>query len=315
MINESDFRRIDLNLLVVFAALMRERSVSRAASRLFLGQPAVSAALKRLRELCDDQLFVRTGKEMSPTPRAVQLAARIGPSLQAIRDAIAEPSGFDPATAKQVFRIGTSDAIEVALLPSLMARLREQAPGCSVIVRSPNARFNARTALDADEVDVVIGPADTIPSWQRSEVIATVQFVCLFDAARLGITAPITLAQFLGFPHLLTTFAGDLHGFVDELLAARGLKRQVILGTPHFGVLPMVLRQTDSIVTLPQLSAQMFSAQFGLAVSPLPLPVEPMSLVLQWSATTEQDPALAWLRAQVLACGRAAIRPADDRTA
>ena len=136
--NRNDLRRVDLNLLIVFETLMHERSVTRAAEKLFLGQPAISAALSRLRGLFDDPLFVRTGRSMEPTARATEIFSLLSPALDSISTAVSRASEFDPATSQAVFRIGLSDEVEFALLPSLLKRLRSEAPGIVLVVRRAN---------------------------------------------------------------------------------------------------------------------------------------------------------------------------------
>jgi len=136
--NRNDLRRVDLNLLIVFETLMHERSVTRAAEKLFLGQPAISAALARLRSLFDDPLFVRTGRSMEPTARANEIFALLSPALDSISTAVSRATDFDPATSNQVFRIGLSDDVEFALLPPLLRRLRAEAPGVVLVVRRAN---------------------------------------------------------------------------------------------------------------------------------------------------------------------------------
>lgn len=136
--NRNDLRRVDLNLLIVFETLMHERSVTRAAEKLFLGQPAISAALSRLRSLFDDPLFVRTGRSMEPSARAVEIFALLSPALDSISTAVSRAAEFDPATSTSVFRIGLSDDVEFALLPMLLKRLRAEAPGIVLVVRRVN---------------------------------------------------------------------------------------------------------------------------------------------------------------------------------
>lgn len=136
--NRNDLRRVDLNLLIVFETLMHERSVTRAAEKLFLGQPAISAALSRLRNLFDDPLFVRTGRSMEPSARAMEIFALLSPALDSISTAVSRAADFDPATSTAVFRIGLSDDAEFALLPQLLKRVRAEAPGIVLVVRRVN---------------------------------------------------------------------------------------------------------------------------------------------------------------------------------
>ena len=146
--NRNDLRRVDLNLLIVFETLMHERSVTRAAEKLFLGQPAISAALSRLRNLFDDPLFVRTGRSMEPSARAVEIFALLSPALDSISTAVSRAAEFDPATSTAVFRIGLSDDVEFALLPMLLKRLRADDP--PLPVRSFELHMAWRGSQDND---------------------------------------------------------------------------------------------------------------------------------------------------------------------
>ncbi len=136
--NRNDLRRVDLNLLVIFEALMFERNLTRVAEKLFIGQPAVSAALGRLRDLFDDQLLLRNGRAMEPTARALDILKEIRPALDTISGAVSRAKEFDPATSADVFRIGLSDDAEFGLLPPLLKQLREEAPGIIVVIRRAN---------------------------------------------------------------------------------------------------------------------------------------------------------------------------------
>ncbi len=138
--NRNDLRRVDLNLLIVFETLMHERSVTRAAEKLFLGQPAISAALSRLRILFDDPLFVRSGRTMEPSARAVEIFALLTPALDSISTAVSRAAEFNPATSNAVFRIGLSDDVEFGLLPPLIKRLRAEAPGVVLVIRRRQRR-------------------------------------------------------------------------------------------------------------------------------------------------------------------------------
>jgi len=161
---ETDFRNLDLNLLLVFHALLKERNVTRAAQRLFVGQPALSGALKRLRAAFDDELFVRTSHGMEPTPRALELARAIDPLLLSLQQAFHKRPSFDPATTERVFRVGLSDALEVAVMPGLMQRLSAVAPGVRLITHLTD-RTRASTMLDAGELELAVGVFLEVPAW------------------------------------------------------------------------------------------------------------------------------------------------------
>src|SRR5476651_2878341 len=176
--NRNDLRRVDLNLLIVFETLMHERSVTRAAEKLFLGQPAISAALSRLRGLFDDPLFVRTGRSMEPTARAAEIFALLSPALDSISTAVSRASEFDPATSTAVFRIGLSDDAEFALMPPLLKRLRSEAPGIVLVVRRVNYILMP-ALLASGEISIGVSYTNDLPANAKRKVLRT--------SARVGI--------------------------------------------------------------------------------------------------------------------------------
>ncbi len=212
--NRNDLRRVDLNLLIVFETLMHERSVTRAAEKLFLGQPAISAALSRLRTLFDDPLFVRTGRSMEPTARAQEIFAHLSPALDSISTAMSRASEFDPATSTAVFRIGLSDDVEFGLLPPLLRRLRAEAPGIVLVVRRANYLLMPNL-LASGEISVGVSYTDELPAnAKRKTVRRSKPKILRADSA----PGQLTLDDYCARPHALVSFAGDLSGFVDEEL-------------------------------------------------------------------------------------------------
>lgn len=221
--NRNDLRRVDLNLLIVFETLMHERSVTRAAEKLFLGQPAISAALSRLRTLFDDPLFVRTGRSMEPTARAQEIFAHLSPALDSISTAMSRASEFDPATSTAVFRIGLSDDVEFGLLPPLLRRLRAEAPGIVLVVRRANYLLMPNL-LASGEISVGVSYTDELPAnAKRKTVRRSKPKILRADSA----PGQLTLDDYCARPHALVSFAGDLSGFVDEELEKFGRKRKV----------------------------------------------------------------------------------------
>jgi LysR family transcriptional activator of mexEF-oprN operon len=297
-INEIDFRKADLNLLPVFSALLKERSVTRAAGRLYLGQPAVSAALTRLREMFKDELFLRTAKGMEPTARALELAEQLGPALEIIHREMFGAPRFDPATAERTFRLGMPDSIEVALSPSLIERIQREAPGVRVAIRLAGHEQGAKL-LDNHEMDLGISRFTDAASWHRQENLYREGYVSLFDGARLGIGSPIGLEDYLALPHLLMSFSGDFEGVVDEALARRKLRRRVLLSTTRFSALPFMLKETDAIATLPASMARRCAEAFGLTLSPTPVEIETFTVSMLWHARHDRDPGHIWLRETV----------------
>jgi DNA-binding transcriptional LysR family regulator len=294
-INETDFRRLDLNLLVAFQVLVREKSVTRAAERLFLGQPAMSGALARLRDLFQDQILVRTGRGMAPTTKALALSAQLTPALDAIRATLFAQPAFDPATQSRTFHLGMRDWVETWLMPELIARVQRAAPRVRIAVRPSDARLGARM-LEDEEMDLGISVFPDGPSWQRREQLAVMGYRCVYDAGRLGVGSPLSLDEYLAHPHLVTPPQSDFRGIVDDELVGRSKRRAVIYTTPRFAALPMILRRAAVIATVPEQSAQHWAEVFGLTSSPVPVRIAPFALSMIWHAKREGDAGLRWLR-------------------
>jgi len=300
-INERDFRGLDLNLLLVLHALLKERNVTRAASRLFIGQPAVSGALKRLRHAFGDDLFVRTSHGMEPTPRALELAAVIGPLLGSLQQALSARPSFDPSTSDRVFRIGLSDSLEVALMPALMQRLAQTAPKARVISRVSD-RLHSAALLDSGEVELAVGVLQDVPTWQRRRSLFDWTFVCVFNPQHVRVRAKrITLAEYLRYPHVITSFDASLSGFIDDRLKERGLARRVVFSSPHFATSPLIVRQMPAIATVPTFIAATWRDALGLSVSPVPIDVPTYAVEASWTAANDGDAGLQWLIAELQA--------------
>ncbi|WP_048306702.1 LysR family transcriptional regulator [Halomonas sp. PR-M31] len=293
--NRSDLRRIDFNLLVVFETLMQERSVTRTAERLFLGQPAISAALSRLRQLFDDSLFIRTGRTMEPTARALEIFHLLQPALDSIADALSSANEFDPATSASVFRIGLSDDVEFGLLPPLLRRLRAEAPHIVLVVRRANYLLMP-ALLSSGEITVGVSYTHELPANAKRKVLR-ISKPRLLRADR--IPGSLTLDDYCARPHALVSFTGDLSGFVDTKLAEFGRTRHVVLAIPQFNGLSTLLAGTDIIATVPDYVATALTAHGGLREDDLPFECRPFELSMVWSGTQDNDPAERWLRSRI----------------
>src|SRR5262244_2206934 len=216
-IGENDFKRLDLNLLVAFQLLVREKSVSRAAERLFIGQPAMSGALARLRDVLQDEILVRTGRGMEPTAKALTLYAQLTPALESIRATLFEQPAFDPATQSRTFHLGMRDWVEAWLMPELMTRVQEAAPRVRIAVRASDAQLGARM-LENEEMELGISVFPDGPAWLRREQLAAMGYRCVYDGRRLGLRSPLTLEDYLAHPHLVTPTQADFRGPVDDEL-------------------------------------------------------------------------------------------------
>ena len=297
-IRTNDFRKLDLNLLVAFQVLVREKSVSRAAERLFLGQPAMSGALARLREVLQDEILVRTGRGMEPTAKALTLYAQLTPALESIRATLFEQPAFDPATQSRTFHLGMRDWVETWLMPALVARVQQAAPRVRIAVRASDARQGAHM-LENEEIDLGVSVFPDGPPWQRREQLAAMGYRCVYDGKRLGIRSPLTLEQYLAHPHLVTPTQADFRGPVDDVLVGGSKRRKVIYATSRLAALPLILRRTAVIATVPEQSAQQWAEVFGLTSSPVPVHISPFAISMIWHAKREGDAGLHWLRCVV----------------
>jgi len=295
---KNDFRRLDLNLLVAFQVLVREKSVSRAAERLFIGQPAMSGTLARLREVFQDDILVRTGRGMEPTTKALALYAQLTPALESIRATLLEHPVFDPATQSRTFHLGMRDWVEAWLMPELMARVQKAAPRVRIAVRASDAQLGARMLQD-EEMDLGVSVFPDGPVWQRREQLITMSYRCAYDGNRLGIRSPLTLEEYLAHPHLVTPAQTDFRGPVDDELVGRGKRRTIIYTTSRFAALPFMLRRADVIATVPEQLAQQWAEVFGLTSSPVPVRIVPFAISMIWHVKREGDAGLQWLRGVV----------------
>jgi len=310
---ERDFRGVDLNLLVSFLVLVRERSVSRAAAKLFLGQPAVSGALARLRELTGDELLVRTAQGMVPTPRALALADQLAPALESVRGALTESGGFDPSRGERSFRLGMPDWMEAWLMPGVLAEVAQQAPGVRLAVRASD-RSRASRMLEAGEMDLGLSVFDPGPAWQRMAALGTRNYRCVYhpDQVKLPPSGRLTRAHFLRLPHLFISYQGDFEGQVDTALAALGAQRRVLYATPHFGSLPGLLARLPAVATVPELLVPGWRQRFGLQAAAPPLKLPDYTLSCVWHARHDGDPALRWLRELLQRSAAALLDGAGD---
>lgn len=292
-IYDSEFRKADLNLLVVFAALMREGSVTRAAAALHLSQGAVSAALGRLRRLFDDELFTRTRAGIEPTRRAVELARRIEPALGLVQAAVTGRDHFDPATARHVFTLGMSDDLEAALLPRLLAAAAGL-PGIRIAVRQAN-RNTVADMLDHGAIDLGIAAAPAHGPDHRTRDLFASGYTCLFNPRLLPLPTPLSLDDYLTHPHLLISYDGR-RGIVDDLLEARGLTRRIVASTTHFAGAALQLTTLPALATLPTHAATVYADTLDLTATEPPLPMPRYTVSAIWHTTVADDPAHTWLR-------------------
>lgn len=295
-VNRNDLRKVDLQLLVVFESLMHERNLTRTGEKLFLGQPAISAALLRLRDFFNDPLFVRNGRNMEPTPRACEIFQRLPMALDGISQALDEMNDFIPESSTAVFRIGMSDDVECGLLPRLLTHLRKAAPLCVVVVRPANFLL-LPGLLSTGEISVGVSYTTQLPANAKCRTLRTIKPSVIRANDGLG---PLTLDQYCARPHALISMSGDLCGKIDQDLAVVGRKRQIALAVPHFTALGALLRGSDMIATVPDYAATALCAGADLTMECPPFDIAESKLTMVWRAASDQDPSERWLRQQIV---------------
>ncbi len=289
-------RDLDLNLLRVFDAVLRERAVTAAAASLDLTQPAVSNALARLRALLGDPLFVRTPNGMDPTPFARELAEPVRQALALLESALAHGPGFDPANATRAFRFYMSGLGQIEFLPPLIERVQKQAPSVRLEAVALDVE-DIGGALAAGALDLAVGFLPGLGPPVRRRALFRDPYVCLMRAEHP--VRSLTKRKFLEASHALVTYRGG-HRVIEEALERAGLARRIALRVPHFTVVPMVLERTDLILTLPERVAKVFERRGRLRSLPPPVPIPAAEVAVHWHERFEADPGNRWLREMVI---------------
>lgn len=297
MINHSDIYRIDLNLLVVFDAIHAERNVTRASRRLNIGQPAVSAALSRLRDLLGDELFVKAPGGVVPTPRAEALVAPVREILLGMHNLFVEERSFSLAEETRVFALGVTDSIEERWLPGLAARLRVHAPGIDLQAREA-APDSVLQLMDEGLVDLALGGYADGGHQHRRRFLYREPWVCLFAPEQLG-TDQLDLDGYAAALHVIGSSRGLRSNSVDAALATLGRRRRVFVSTPHFSAIPWYLRTMPCVATLPERIGDHYARVFGLTRRPVPLTLADTEVFALWHTSHDRDPLNRWMREQL----------------
>ncbi|RON10020.1 LysR family transcriptional regulator [Pseudomonas brassicacearum] len=291
---------IDLNLLKVFEALHDESSASRAALRLGVTQSAVSAALRRLRDVYADQLFVRTGRGLAPTLRANQLKPVISDALNKCRQSLAM---IDPAANQYEGRsviVGLSDDFEIAYGRRLIEEIERRAPKLRLIFRQTHSQIVAHALLERS-VDLAITAGGFAERLLSRQVLGEGSYQCLVDPDSLADgQQEIGLDEYVAREHILVSSGGFI-GITDEGLAGLGLSRRVCASTTHFAALPFLLKGSQAVATIPAHAAQSIAALSGLTVLPCPLSLPRYPIELGWRTNSQLDPLLLKVREAIVA--------------
>lgn len=302
-IDHFNLRTFDLNLLVAFDVLMLELSVTRAAARLKIQQPAMSHALATLRTLFDDVLFIRTGHTMEATPRAKALHQAIHPILLQTQQALKADARFNPANEERTFRLGINGQLEAMLTPGLLAHISQQAPGIR-IQSVPLGDQAIEVLLNDNQIDLAIAHSTEGVSWHRRAKLYQEQYVCCFNPALFDFSAPLTTVQYFNAKHGLFSAKIDVSGFIAYLLKHADFQRQFQLALSSHNVMTLLAVAVNApvIVALHSRVAAHYAPMFGLSVSPIPFKVENLDIDMMWHPRSDNDPALDWLRGLVRSC-------------
>jgi DNA-binding transcriptional LysR family regulator len=305
--------RIDLNLLVYLDALLRERNVTQAANQLNLSQPAMSNGLRRLRELFNDPLLVRTSEGMTPTERALELEPVVREVLSKIDQAVQPRGEFEASTAQRVFRIMASDYAESTLFPAVLGKLRTLAPGLTLDIMTPSDV----SFLDVErgKVDMVINRFDSMPQSFHQIHLWDDSFTCVLSPEN-PVLNDFTLENYLQANHVWVSKTGmgvgvgvdpsDVQrlGWVDAALNRLGKKRQIRVFTRHYQAAMTLAEQNDLIVTLPTRAAQLKLNNPRVVLREPPLEIPPLELKMAWSPLLQHNPANKWLRKLIVDTAR-----------
>lgn len=288
----------DLNLLVVFDAIMTEGSITRAADRLAMTQPAVSNAVSRMRTAWRDELFVKSGRNIQPTQRAIALWQQVQDPLKSLDQAIA-PSGFEAATSTRTFRISAADGVIDLVWPALRRVIEQEAPGIAIHAVPYNI-INGEALLENAEVDIVLA----VQGMMSSDSLNSVH---LYDSTyrvvmRKGhplAKADLDLEEFAAADHLLVSLSGDTVGFTDRVLAQQGLKRRIAMTVNHFHGIAALVEASDLIAVVPTLAVEEAISSCRLAVTRTPVALEDSRLFAFWHRRQDRDEGVSWLVSQL----------------
>jgi DNA-binding transcriptional LysR family regulator len=288
-----NLRTLDLNLLLVFDAILRERSVIRAAKQLHLSQPALSHALNRLRRRLKDQLFVRTPAGMVPTPWAEQLAVPVRRALDELQQAL-EPDTFLPATAERRFVVAVNNYAAVVLAAPLVARCGELAPRIQLSLR-PSGTLNVADLVERAEIDLAISAADASAERFASRVLLADRYVVVMRRGHRVARRKLDLATFAKLPHLAISSTGDDISFIDSKLASYGYARSIGLEVPYLSA-GAVLTRSDMVAVLGRQIALEFRRLYPIEIRELPFDSPSLRSIMLWHRRLDDQPAQRWLR-------------------
>jgi DNA-binding transcriptional LysR family regulator len=284
----------ELNLLMVFDAIMTERSITRAAKRLSMTQPAVSNAVSRMRVAWKDELFVKDGRNIQPTLHAQNLWNQVRDPLISLTEAV-DPKSFDPATAKRTFRVALNDIVVDMAWAELRSTFEKEAPGVNIHA-VPYTIINTDQVLEDAEVDMVIGSTGVISSTFRAEYLFSPTYICIMNHDHPLAKADLSLEEFAAADHLLVSLSGDVTGYTDQVLLQHGLSRRVAVTVNHFSSVANLIKHSDLICVTPisAVAKEIIAGEISATKPPIELMPQQVSTI--WHKRQDRDQGLIWLR-------------------
>ncbi|MBK9264702.1 MAG: LysR family transcriptional regulator [Polyangiaceae bacterium] len=284
---------LDLNLLVALHALLHDRHVSLAAKRLGMSQPAMSRALARLREVFDDALFVRVKGKMEPTARARAIAAKVDELLAEIQGLV-RPTGFDPKTAVGTIRIAAPDIVSYMVVPPLIRRLAVESPGLDLEIVRWEAQW--REHLESGTVDLTIGmPTGDEPNIYARPLIDN-RWACVLREGHPALRTPWDIEHFAALDHLVITLGNANVGPVDMAMTKLGITRRIALRLPYPALSPLLVAETDLVLTTTSWLARKLGRHVGLVIRPPPFSLPIVRVPMVWHERSHRDPKQQWIR-------------------
>lgn len=294
-IDYNKLRQLDLNLLIALDVLIEEASVSKAAERLNMSQSTMSYSLKKLRTILDDDILIRTSRQMEVTPYARQISDRIRQILSEIQSTFLEKEEFDPAAADETFIVATSDFVETTIGIDLLDELA-YVSGIKIRISSLGKEF-VLNALDNNSIDLFIGARLPLKSWHVCQELYREEFVCV---VRDDALEELSIEDYLERSHILVSLRDDFIGEYDKILEQQNLSRRIIWSTPHFMTVPFLLAHSNCMALLPNRMAQHCARDMNLKLFPPPVAIEGFAVSAIWHQRNNNSPRHQWLRSQIV---------------
>jgi DNA-binding transcriptional LysR family regulator len=303
---------LDLNLLLVFDALATERSVTQAAAKIGLSQPALSNALARLRILFGDPLFERSARQMQPTARARQLLAPLSEAISKLREALESQAAFRPEASEREFLVATNDYVDALLLPRLVQQLQRDAPSIAVrTVRTDYLFLPPVERLQSGELDLALGFFGETPRPNPgllSQRLLSGRLVCILRAAHPRAIRKLTLRTFVEIPHVRVMYPGkERLGSIDTILRSRGLARRIGVTVTHYLTIPAIVANSNLLGVVPEALARREARALRLKIFDPPLALPDITVMMTWNERSQFDRAHSWFRERLAAAGASLI--------